>query len=67
MEQLLLVTSFDSPAEIGASFRTHRQCTDGWTDRRDIGNSILDFVNLLQNKIVLWHLYMKILLSLHLR
>ena len=42
MEQLLLVTSCDSPAGIGASLRTHGQRTDGWTDRRDVGNSILD-------------------------
>ena len=45
MEQLLLVTSCDSPAGIGASLRTH-VCTYvrtyGWTDRRDVGNSILD-------------------------
>ena len=33
MEQLLLVTSCDSPAGIGASLRTHR---------RDVGNTILD-------------------------
>ena len=38
MEQLLLVTSCDSPAGIGASLWTH----NGWTDRRDVGNSILD-------------------------
>ena len=50
MEQLLLVTSCDSPAGIGASLRTDAQCTrdgwttDGWTDRRDVGNSILDDV-----------------------
>ena len=37
MEQLLLATSCDSPAGIGASLRT-----DGRTHRRDIGNSILD-------------------------
>ena len=45
MEQLLLVTSCDSPAGIGASLRTHVRTygrTDGWTDRRDVGNSILD-------------------------
>ena len=42
MEQLLLVTSCDSPAGIGASLRTHAR-TNGWTDRRDVGNSILDF------------------------
>jgi hypothetical protein len=41
MEQLLLVTSCDSPAEIGASLSDRR--TDGWTDRRDVGNSILDY------------------------
>ena len=49
MEQLLLVTSCDSPAGIGASLwthtgRMHAQCTDGWTDRRDVGNSILDSI-----------------------
>ena len=44
MEQLLLVTSCDSPAGIGASLRTHTHAltNDGWTDRRDVGNSILD-------------------------
>ena len=45
MEQLLLVTSCDSPAGIGASLRTHTRThtrMDGWTDRRDVGNSILD-------------------------
>ena len=43
MEQNLLVTSCDSPAGIGASLRTHAQrITDGWTHRRDVGNSILD-------------------------
>ena len=46
MEQLLLVTSCDSPAGIGASLRTHGRMhtgrMDGWTDRRDFGNSILD-------------------------
>ena len=44
MEQLLLVTSCDSPAGIGASLRTDttHTHTDGWTDRRDVGNSILD-------------------------
>ena len=41
MEQLLLVTSCDSPAGIGASLRTDER-TNGWTDRRDVGNSILD-------------------------
>ena len=41
MEQLLLVTSCDSPAGIGASLRTDER-TDGWTHRRDVGNSILD-------------------------
>ena len=52
MEQLLLVTSCDSPAGIGASLRTDKRTnertdgrTDGWTDRRDVGNSILDFDN----------------------
>ena len=48
MEQLLLVTSCDSPAGIGASLRTHgltNELTDGWTDRRDVGNSILDIKN----------------------
>ena len=46
MEQLLLVTSCDSPAGIGASLRTDERTneqTDGWTDRRDVGNSILDW------------------------
>ena len=43
MEQLSLVTSCDSPAGIGASLRTHG-LTDGWTDRRDVGNSILDYI-----------------------
>jgi hypothetical protein len=45
MEQLLLVTSCDSPAGIGASLRTDERTharTHGWTDRRDVGNSILD-------------------------
>ena len=45
MEQLLLVTSCDSPAGIGASLRTDGRTdarTHGWTDRRDVGNSILD-------------------------
>ena len=46
MEQLLLLTSCDSPAGIGASLRTHNGRTngrtDGWTHRRDVGNSILD-------------------------
>ena len=50
MEQLLLVTSCDSPAGIGASLRTDERTTDnghrtpdtGWTHRRDVGNSILD-------------------------
>ena len=45
MEQLLLVTSCDSPAGIGASLRTHARTddrTDGWTDRREVGNSILN-------------------------
>ena len=45
MEQLLLVTSCDSPAGIGASLRTDARMhgrTDGWTDRHDVGNSILD-------------------------
>ena len=41
MEQLLLVTSCDSPAGIGASLRTDER-TDRWTDRRDVGNSILE-------------------------
>ena len=45
MEQLLLVTSSDSPAGIGASLRTDAQ-TDGRTHRRDIGNSILDMKRL---------------------
>ena len=44
MEQLLLVTSCDSPAGIGASLRTHGRTTHtGWTDRRDVANSILDY------------------------
>ena len=46
MEQLLLVTSCDLPAGIGASLRTDEQTdkrTDGWTHRCDVGNSILDF------------------------
>ena len=45
MEQLLLVTSCDSPAGIGASLRTDERTderTDGWMHRRDVGNSILD-------------------------
>ena len=42
MEQLLLVTSCDSPAGIGGSLRTHGRTTHGWTHRRDVGNSILD-------------------------
>ena len=41
MEQLLLVTFCDSPAGIGASLWTDGR-TDGWTHRRDVGNSILD-------------------------
>ena len=45
MEQFLLLTSYDSPAGIRASLltdeRTNEQ-TDGWTHRRDVGNSILD-------------------------
>ena len=45
MEQLLLVTSCDSPAGIGASLRTLNGRTNGWTDRRDVGNSILDTSN----------------------
>ena len=40
MEQLLLVTSCDSPAGIGASLRTD----NGWAHSRDVGNSILDGV-----------------------
>ena len=47
MEQLLLETSCDSPAGIGASLWTHELTnglTNGWTDRRDIGNSVLDFI-----------------------
>ena len=43
MEQLLLVTSCDSLAGIGASFRTHARI-NGWTDRRDVGNSVLDLL-----------------------
>ena len=45
MEQLLLVTSCDSLAGIGASLRTGGRTdgrTHGWTDRRDVANSILD-------------------------
>ena len=45
MEQLLLVTSCDSPAGSEASLRTHERTEgrmDGLTDRRDVGNSILD-------------------------
>ena len=43
MEQLLLVTSCDSPAGIGASLRTHTDTRmKGWTHRRDVRNSILD-------------------------
>ena len=45
MEQLLLVTSCDLPAGIGASLRTDAHTDagmDGWTHRRDVGNSILD-------------------------
>ncbi len=44
MEQVLLVTSSDSAAGIGASLGTHNGLTDGWTDRRDVGNSILDYL-----------------------
>ena len=43
MEQLLLVTSCDLPAGIGASLRTDEPTharMDGWTDRRDVGNDI---------------------------
>ena len=43
MEKLLLVTSCDSPAGIGASLRTHG-LTNGWKHRRDVGNSILDMI-----------------------
>ena len=56
MQQLLLVTSCDSPAGIRASLRTDGQTharmhgrTDGWTRRRDVGNSILDLVLLDDN------------------
>ena len=45
MEQLLLMTSCDSPAGIGASLRTDERTnerTNGWAHRRDVGNSILD-------------------------
>ena len=46
MEQLLLVTSCDSSAAIGASLRTDERTNErtdtGWTDRRDVGNSVLD-------------------------
>ena len=41
MEQLLLMTSCDSPAGIGASLQTDAQ-TQERTHRHDIGNSILD-------------------------
>ena len=41
MEQLLLVTSCDLPAGIGASLWTDER-THGWTHRRDVANSILD-------------------------
>ena len=44
MEQLLLVTSCDSPAGIGASLRgqtDNGRTTHGWTHRRDVGKSIL--------------------------
>ena len=49
MEQLLLVTFCDSPAGIGASLQTDgrtdgRKRTNGWTDRRDVENSILDLL-----------------------
>ena len=51
MEQFLLVKYSDSPAGIGASLRTHngrttdgQRTTHGWTDGRDIGNSILDVI-----------------------
>ena len=51
MEQLLLVTSCDSTAGIGASLRTDERTNErtderthtGWTDRRDVGNSVLDW------------------------
>ena len=43
MEQLLFVTSCDSPTGIGASLWTDERM-NGWTDRRDVGNSILDVV-----------------------
>ena len=44
MKKLLLVTFCDSPAGIGASLWTDttRTTHTGWTDRRDLGNSILD-------------------------
>ena len=59
MEQLLLVTSCDSPAGIGASLRTHTR-TNGWTDRRDVGNSILG-VTILRQTILRqnWFCYTK--------
>ena len=47
MDQLLLVTSCDSPAGIGASLRTDKRTDgrmNGWTDRRDVGNRILDIL-----------------------
>ena len=60
MEQLLLVTSCDSPAGIGASLRTDGRTdertdgrTNGWTHRRDVGNSILDIINISITKLSL--------------
>jgi len=55
MEQLLLVTSCDSPAGIGASLRTHTR-TNGWTDRRDVGNSILDIYVHMAGKGSYWYI-----------
>ena len=49
MEQLLLVTSCDSPAGIGASLQTHGR-KHGWTHRRDVANSILDIIKVIHGK-----------------
>ena len=52
------MTSCDLPAGIGASLRTDKQTnerTDGWTDRRDVGNSILDC------KMHLFYIFVKML------
>ena len=53
MEQLLLLTSCDSPPGIEASLRTDGRTderTDGWTHRRDVGNSILDLGNVIHHQ-----------------